>query len=76
MNKTRLRSHRRTVCPSCKEAIHFRLEHDDLGVCPRCGEWLIGRNRSNRYLERLDSRGDGGFEESLRDGRSYAGRFN
>ncbi|MBE0635769.1 hypothetical protein IH601_07225 [Candidatus Bipolaricaulota bacterium] len=76
MNKTRLGTNRRTVCPSCKEIIRFRPERDDLGVCPRCGEWLIGHGRQNRYLERLDSDTGKDYEGSTGFGVHSGKRLN
>jgi predicted RNA-binding Zn-ribbon protein involved in translation (DUF1610 family) len=76
MNKTRPVTKRRTVCPSCKMPIQFRPEKDDLGICPRCGEWLIGHGRQNRYLEQLDPETGKDFEEYSDFGANLAKRLN
>jgi Zn-finger nucleic acid-binding protein len=64
MARTAPRTRKRLVCPSCHAPIHFRPEWDDLGMCPRCGEWLVRRGRSDRHLERLDYELSTNFEES------------
>ena len=63
MQRTQSRPRRKLVCPSCKAAIRFRPEKDDLGICPRCGEWLTEHGRWHRHLESLTSEADTGADE-------------
>ena len=58
------KARRRQVCPSCSASIEFLPQKDDLGTCPRCGEWLMQHGRWNKRLERLDREPGTDFDES------------
>lgn len=64
MGHTVLKARRSLICPSCHTAIHFRPEKDDIGTCPRCGEWLMQHGRWSRRLARLDYESYTDFDES------------
>jgi Zn-finger nucleic acid-binding protein len=64
MGRTLLNRKKKLVCPACNAPVHFQAQEDDLGTCPRCGEWLVQRGRWNRRLERLDYEPDTDFDES------------
>ncbi len=64
MNRTNLKARKKLTCPSCNASIDFHPQRDDIGTCPRCGEWLMQHGRWNRRLERLDYESSTDFDES------------
>jgi Zn-finger nucleic acid-binding protein len=58
------KARKKMLCPSCHAEIHFRPERDNLGTCPRCGEWFSQHGRWSRRLERLDYESHTDFDES------------
>jgi Zn-finger nucleic acid-binding protein len=64
------------TCPSCKTVSRVRIEKDDLGVCPSCGEWLVIHGRWNRHVERLGYEPGTDFDESPEWETSLAKRLD
>ena len=54
MRHTMLKTRRQSICPACAATIRFRPAMDDLGTCPRCGEWLVRLRPGSRRLAQLD----------------------
>jgi len=65
MSRTVAKRKKKLVCPACRTEIPFEADKDDVGSCPRCGEWLIERGRWNPRLERVDIEPGIDFDESV-----------
>jgi len=55
---------RQVVCPACNAVIHFTMTKAALGVCPRCGEWVLPRGGLSRRLEAWDRNPGRAYEET------------
>jgi Zn-finger nucleic acid-binding protein len=59
-----LKRRRKLVCPACNAAVYVQTSGDDVRTCPRCGEWLVERERCGRRADRWDGGHGSDFDES------------